>query len=57
MNELAFVLRDPGMRNVIRNDFDDDQIGQLVLRWIVTSSCQLYQSIPSNYLWRSGVLS
>ena len=41
MNELAFVLRDPGMRNVIRNDFDDDQIGQLVLRWIVSISNSL----------------
>ena len=41
MNELAIVLRDPGMKNVIRNDFDDDQIGQLVLRWIVSVSKSL----------------
>ena len=36
MNELALVLRDPEMRTVITRDFDEDQIGQLVLRWIVS---------------------
>ena len=41
MSELALVLRDPGMRTAIIHDFDDDQIGQLVLRWIVSISNSL----------------
>ena len=41
MGELALVLRDPEMRTVIACDFDDDQIGQLVLRWIVSISNSL----------------
>ena len=41
MTELALVLRDPRMRTAIIRDFDDDQIGQLVLRWIVSISNSL----------------
>ena len=41
MGELALVLRDPEMRTVIARDFNDDQIGQLVLRWIVSISNSL----------------
>ena len=38
MNEVALVLRDPGMRNVIAHDFHEDRLGQLILRWIVSLS-------------------
>ena len=41
MNEVALVLRDPEMRTVIAHDFNGDQIGQLVLRWIVSLSDSL----------------
>ena len=42
MNEVALVLRDhPEMRTVIAHDFNEDQIGQLVLRWIVSLSDSL----------------
>ena len=35
-DELASVLRDPTMSTLITHDFDDDQTGTLLLRWMVT---------------------
>ena len=35
-DELASVLRDPTMRTIIAHDFNDDQTGMVLLRWMVT---------------------
>ena len=35
-DKLTSVLRDPTMRTLISHDFDDDQTGMVVLRWMIT---------------------
>ena len=35
-DELTSVLRDPTMRTLISHNFDDDQTGMIVLKWMVT---------------------
>ena len=35
-DELASVLRDPTMRTLISHDFNNDQTGMVLLRWMVT---------------------